>query len=50
MHVCPSQVSPNSEFIDDPASADVEFSTMNDDEVSMLGEDDFFEVLDASQK
>jgi hypothetical protein len=50
VHLRPSQVSQNSEFVDGPALVDVEFSTVSDDEVSMLGEEDSFEVLDASQK
>jgi hypothetical protein len=37
-------------FVDHPASAIVDISTASDEEVSFLGEDDSFIVLDASQK
>jgi hypothetical protein len=36
-------------FVDHPASAIVDISTASDDEVSLLGEDDSFIVMDASQ-
>jgi hypothetical protein len=46
----PVSISSEFELVNDPASTEVELSTASDDEVSMLGDDNSFEVLDASKK